>query len=145
MMNLSELRLLPDWTVRVFDELHRLKREGTEHGLNCATFTARLLHIATGDSRVVPLVDGLVPSGGLRDIALALQERSLRARTEEVLGEGRSMGFAAPGDVILAVDEAGRELLGLLYAHQIVVPTETDYRVLPFSNGWCAWYVGREG
>jgi len=48
---------------------------------------------------------------------------------------------AAPGDVVLARNEDGKPIVGIVLGHNIVVPGPTGVIAIPYSAGVLAWRV----
>lgn len=113
---------------------------------DCCTFAADCVHALTGRDALLEL-----PAWRTRDEAQALIAAlgGLRQAVTGVLGvEPAAPGYAATGDVVLAVDPfdpEAREILAVAHGGELLAPGARGLSVLPRSAALCCWKVPPRG
>jgi hypothetical protein len=122
---------------RLIREARRQPFRWGEH--DCCTFAAACVKARTGRDALA----GLPRWSSEEDAAALLAERGgLCAAVTQCLGAPLAAPLlAAPGDVVLAVDPQGRELLAVCAGSVLVAPGPRGLVAMGLAAGRCAWRV----
>lgn len=113
---------------------------------DCCTFAADCVHALTGRDALLAL-----PAWRTQDEAQALIASlgGLRQAVTGALGVAPvEPGFAATGDVVLAVDPFDlqrREILAVAHGGELLAPGARGLAVLPRDAALCCWKVAAHG
>lgn len=104
---------------------------------DCCTFAAACVEARTGRRLALPQWGSEAEAQGL------LAERGgLHGAVTKLLGEPVPPLMARAGDVVLALDAEGRELLAVCAGSVLVAPAARGLSAMPLTAGRHAWRVG---
>lgn len=133
-----------DWMMRLADAVESVRALPFAYGLHdCCTFTAHCLDKMCDTDLMARMQSEDAYTDEEGAYARIAAAGGLQALITKYLGEPMPNAlFAAPGDVALAENGDGREIIGVIIGHQIIAPAAPrGVLALPIAQMRAAWKV----
>jgi len=131
----------PDWMSRLMNSVETAKLLPFQYGVHdCCLWAAHCVD-AMCDTTLAKDIKERINYNSEESANAAIESAGgLLALVTEFLGKPERAVWAASGDVVLARDE-GREIVGIVIGHSIIVPTKTGLMPLPYGDAVVCWRI----
>lgn len=133
----------PDWSERLINAVETAKVLPFRYGLHdCCTFAAHCVDAMCGSGLMSRMQRDHPYSDEEGATARIAEAGGFAALVSEYLGAPMdNPNFASPGDVVLAEDGEGKQVVAVIVGHNAIAPTTGGLVALPYGQIRMAWKV----
>lgn len=132
----------PDWHQKMFDAFAQARARQFQWGLHdCCLFVASVVDAMTDSDYAQRIAADLPYSTEAEARDYIARAGGLQPLVASYLGDTIPWGWAQQGDVVLAHDANGQEVLGVCEGAQVICATGAGIGPLPINRAICAWRI----